>query len=403
VHLPSELLASPVRSHVNRVVVALALVACKGRPEARVFEDAAPRQEAAPSAEWLELARFTKTAATHVIPLPVQTTIPRFDVGGPALANGIAVVSSSQFGFVAVDYRSGQVMWRKPAGLHVAPPLARAGTFVLVGECLQPPELKGEDRLLGCVRVVNATGGDLSYVAIRGHQQDVEAFANEPGPQHLWSAPGDTLLWKRGEQAVRIDALTGAATPAPASAPPLSITYKDRTWAVTQDEAGTLSATQKGKPAWSSKRTFTELIGAVYLPEQVPMVRVSNVGRFGGVAEMSLFDIDATGSLHGTVAFPVPGIGISGHGIDSVGDAALAIQLDRSLDHHFIVGYAANALLMWVYPLPLVQRPDPIGVAVAPDAVVVFHDGDTLTVLPELSAPPTAPGATHPPSENTAP
>lgn len=133
------------------------------------------------------------------------------------------------------------------------------------------------------------------------------------------------------------------------------------------------------------------------------MVRVSNVGRFGGMAEMSLFDIDATGSLHGTVAFPVPGIGINGHGIDSVGDAALAIQLDRSLDHHFIVGYAANALLMWVYPLPVVQRPDPIGIAVAPDAVVVFHDGDTLTVLPELSAPPTAPGATHPPSENTAP
>jgi hypothetical protein len=59
--------------------------------------------------------------------------------------------------------------------------------------------------------------------------------------------------------------------------------------------------------------------------------------------------------------------------------------------------------LMWVYPLPRMQRADPIGLAVAPDAVLVFHDGDTLTVLPELSAPPTAPGATRPPLENPTP
>jgi hypothetical protein len=107
--------------------------------------------------------------------------------------------------------------------------------------------------------------------------------------------------------------------------------------------------------------------------------------------------------MNGQVAFPVPGIGLVGHAIDSIGDVAIAVQLDRSLDHHFIVGYAANALLMWVYPLPRVQRPDPVGLAVAPDAVVAFHDGDTLTILPELSAPPTAPGAARAPSENATP
>jgi hypothetical protein len=58
---------------------------------------------------------------------------------------------------------------------------------------------------------------------------------------------------------------------------------------------------------------------------------------------------------------------------------------------------------MWVYPLPRTPRADPIGVAVAPDAVVVFHDGDTLTVLPELSAPSTAPGAVAQPLENSTP
>jgi hypothetical protein len=56
-----------------------------------------------------------------------------------------------------------------------------------------------------------------------------------------------------------------------------------------------------------------------------------------------------------------------------------------------------------VYALPEQPRADPIGVAVAPDAVIVFHDGDTLTILPELSAPPTAPGAARAPSQNPTP
>jgi hypothetical protein len=99
----------------------------------------------------------------------------------------------------------------------------------------------------------------------------------------------------------------------------------------------------------------------------------------------------------------VPGIGLVGHAIDSVGDVALAVRLDTSLEREYIAGYAANALLVWVYPLPQMKRADPIGAAVAPDAVVVFHDGDTITVLPELSAPPTAPGAVKAPLENATP
>ena len=68
-----------------------------------------------------------------------------------------------------------------------------------------------------------------------------------------------------------------------------------------------------------------------------------------------------------------------------------------------MAGYAANGLVMWWWPLPHRQRADPIGVAIAPEVVVVFHDGDTLSILPELSAPPTAPGAARPALENTTP
>jgi hypothetical protein len=189
----------------------------------------------------------------------------------------------------------------------------------------------------------------------------------------------------------------------PAADPPLEVTYKDRTWSITHRDDGRIAATLRGKPAWQTEQPYTELLGAVYLPEQSPMLRLSSARRYRGQAELSLMDIDATGSMHGQVAFPVPGIGLVGHAIDAVGDVALAVELDASLARDFIAGYAANSLLMWVYPLPRVPRADPIGVAVASDAVLVFHDGDTLTVLPELSAPPTAPGATRPPSENTTP
>ena len=122
-----------------------------------------------------------------------------------------------------------------------------------------------------------------------------------------------------------------------------------------------------------------------------------------GAHEIHLFDVDATGSLHATAARPTPGIALLGWGTSSIGDAAIAVRMDRSIRRDFVVGYAANAMLMWVYPLPEVPRADPVGVAVAPEAVIVFHDGDTVTILPELSAPPTAPGASRAPSENPTP
>ena len=41
------------------------------------------------------------------------------------------------------------------------------------------------------------------------------------------------------------------------------------------------------------------------------------VGPFGGLAEVNVLDIDATGSLHGQAAFPVPGIAVLGaRGVD---------------------------------------------------------------------------------------
>jgi hypothetical protein len=258
-------------------------------------------------------------------------------------------------------------------------------------------------QLLGCVRVVTTTGADQGYVAIHGAVKTVATFAAALGPQRMWATGDRTVTWRRGEAAVSVDLISGVAAPVAATDPPLVVHYKEKTWEITQTEQGVISAREHGHDSWHTGRPYTALLGAVYLPGQSPMVRASNAGAFGGEPELNLFDIDATGSLHGQVAFPVPGIMLLGHAIDSVGDVAIAVRLDRSLERDFIVGYAANALLMWVYPLPKQVRLDPVGVAITSDAVVVFHDGDTLTILPELSAPPTSPGATKAPSENATP
>ncbi|HEY1547119.1 MAG TPA: hypothetical protein VGG28_04840 [Kofleriaceae bacterium] len=392
------------------VIIVIAVAACRGGDHhrrdagavAHVSADA--RSGSGSGSGWPELASFPLIEPERVIALPTQQNTPRFDVGGPVALGGVAVVSSSQFGFVAVDYKTGQLAWSKPAGLHVAPPVTRAGSFLLIGDCFAPPPVPAGQTLLGCARTITPAGTDQGYIAIHGDSKAVDAFAAEPGVQRVWSLGDREVMWRRGELAVIIDPVSGIATPTTPADPPLVVRYKDREWSITHGDDGRITAADgHRKPAWHTERPYTELLGAVYLPEQSPMLRLSNAGHYRGHPELSLMDIDATGSMHGQVAFPVPGIALVAHAIDSIGDVALAVQLDASLDHHFIAGYAANSLLMWVWPLPRVQRADPIGLAVTPDAVLVFHDGDTLTVLPELSAPPTAPGAARAPLENSTP
>jgi hypothetical protein len=383
----------------------LILVACRGKAQPKRDDAAVVARDAgttdANTGPWPELANLPTTEAVRIVALPVKADVPRFTVGGPVLAGGVAIVSSSQFGFIAIDWRAGQIVWSRPAGSRVAPPVVVDGNAVLIGECMNPPDVKADETLLACLRVVTPQGADVAYVAVHGKTKEVEAFAGSAGEQHV-DKNERGIVWRRGESAVAIDLMTGLATPAPAEEPPLVIRYKENTWRIRRTEEGAITA--EGKPAWRTERSYGVLIGGVYIPGQSPLVRVASATRHAGKPEILLLDLDATGSLHGQVSMnPAPGIGVIAHAIDSVGDAALAIRLDTSLERDFIAGYAANGLLMWTYALPRMPRADPIGIAIAHDAVVVFHDGDTFTVLPELSAPPTAPGAVRAPSENATP
>jgi hypothetical protein len=391
------------------VAIAAVMSACKPRhglgtdDAAPAARDAAPRDAAADATAtdaagaWAELAAFPAVDPVRVIALPARPDVPRFDVGGPVIAGDVAIVSSSQLGFTAIDWRRGALVWTRPAGLHVAPPLVAPDGVILIADCTAPVHVT--DTLLGCMRVVTATGIDQSYAAIHGKR--VDAFAGAAGPQEVW-LDGDRVRWRRGDQAVSIDLMTGVATPAAAASQPLHVVYRTHAWDITRTDDHII-ARERGKIAWQTRRAYTAVLGAVYLADFAPMVRIASVAVFGGHPELNLLDLDATGSMHGAVAFPVPAISALGHAIDAVGNTAIALRIDSSLRHDYVVGYAANSLLMYVHRLPEILRADPVGLAVAPDAVLVFHDGDTFTVLPELSAPPTAPGTPRAPSKNPTP
>ncbi|NVB78441.1 MAG: PQQ-like beta-propeller repeat protein, partial [Kofleriaceae bacterium] len=356
--------------------VAAALIcvgACKGKGKAKPKDDAAVALapgDAAQSA-WPEIAKLPNVDPIRVITVPARPTAPRFTVGGPALVGDIAVVASSQFGFAAVDFRRGDLAWTKPAGTHVAPPVILDGNVVLIGDCVNPPNVPDEDALLGCARVVTPTGSDQAYVAIHAKTDKVAAFAGATGSQRVWPDNAGHVVWRRGDQAVSVDLLSGIATPAPATDPPLVVSYKTKTWHVQRTEDGIIKAegTSGGAPSWQTERSYGALVGAVYIPDQSPMIRATGIAGRGPTPEILLFDMDATGSMHGQVSMdPVPGIAVTAHAIDAVGNAALVVRLDKSLQHDYIAGYAANGLLIWTYPLPTVPRPDPIGVAIAHDA-----------------------------------
>jgi hypothetical protein len=401
---------------VRALALLATLAACKSREAedklapalpVEVVRDGGVAADAAPSV-WPELEKLPLEQPLRVITLPAKTNVPRFDVGGPAVLGDLAVVASSQLGFAAVDWRRGTLAWTKPSGPHVAPPVVRDGSFVLIGDCLTPPQVPAANLLLGCLRVVTPAGEDQAYVAIHGKQAAVEAFAEEPGQQRVF-VDGDKLRWVRGEAAVSIDPISGVATPASIEPPPIVVEHGGKRWDIAQED-GKIVARQKGKIAWQTEHEVGTVLGSVWLPDQRPMIRSATISGRYGTPEVRLLDIDATGSLNGTAAWtPVPGIALLGQAISPVGDVALAIRMDKSIKRDYIAAYAANALLIYVYPLPQVMRPDPVGVAIAldaeraPEAVVVFHDGDLVTVLPTVSSPPTAPGAASKPSQNPTP
>lgn len=365
-----------------RLVLCAALVAgCKPHPRGRDEAPAAPAMPAAApatpaasaaSAAWPELAGLPRAAPVREIALPTRTSAPRFDVAGPVIAGGIAVVASSQFGFLGVDYRRGQIAWTRPAGEHVAPPVVVAQGIALLGDCENPPD--GRD-VLGCARVVAPDGTDRGYVAIRGI--GAGAFAAARGPERAWPG-GHGVIWRRGDRAIDIDLASGAALPSDAAEPPIVLADHQ----LARDDDGAIVA----RGAWRTDPAFARLLGVVARPGAAPVARAIDIAAVRGAPAFGLVDLDAAGMPHPAPGPRVPGIAVLDAALASSGAAALAIRIDTSMQRDVVAAYTADGHLAWTAPLPIRPRPDPVGVAIAPDAVLAFFDGDTLAVW----APPPA-------------
>jgi hypothetical protein len=388
----------------HRALAAVALLgalasgaACRDRDRAR--GDQAPRAAAVAVASrpadavadpWPELAGLPRARPVRSIELPVRRDVPRFEVHGPLISAGVAILASSQFGFLGVDWQRGEVLWSKPAGRHVAPPLVLpGGDLALLGDCATPPPT--ELPVLACLRVVTSGGADRSYGAVHGAAELAADLAGG-GPMRTWLIDDERVAWQRGEHVVTVTLASGVATRGAPPPPPLRVRYRDRALEILLEDDGLRARSlERGRPAWRAPGRFAALLGVVPgLPYETPMLRVvrSSTARSGGppsaFAYFDVLDIDALTAAGGQAATPAPGLQLLGTTALPGGTAALAIRLDTSLRRDYVVAYTSSARLAWTYPLPVQLRTDPVGVGIADDAVLVFHDGDTLTVLPPI-------------------
>lgn len=371
------------------------LVACRSRGadvghDAAASEDATrPATDARSAETWAELAELPRARAARVIALPTRADVPRFEVHGPVLADDVAALASSQFGFLGVDVRAGEVRWSKAAGLHVAPPVALAsGDLALIGDCATPPTT--ERPVLGCLRVVTSAGVERAYGAIYGERAVAERMAG-PGAQRAWELSEGRVAWRRGDAVVAVDLATGEATATDAAPAPLLVRYRTRSLEVTLEDGELRArARERGASGWRAPGRFAALLGIVPgLPYEAPMLRVVRASTArrappAPTAYFDLLDLDAMTAAGGQAATPAPGLLLLGTAAGDEAAAALAVRLDTSLRRDYVVTYTSGARLAWVYPLPLQLRTDPVGLAVTRDAVLAFHDGDTLTVLPRI-------------------
>lgn len=347
-------------------MLVLALIACKARPAGVVHDDAAPATrepllDAAPD----PLAAYPQVDALRTLAIP--TTKPRGDEVGPTIAGDLAIVGASGFGFAAIDYARGAVAWTKPAGARLAPPLVHDGNVLLVSDCERYTPVPDGEALLGCLRVVTTTGADVSFVPIHG--KGLDAFAADDGPQALYP----DLRWVRGAHAVTIDVFTGAARTARATPPPIEVVSRGKRFHITQEDGRIVA---RGTVPWRTEHRYTAVTGVV-TTDGAPLLRIVNLGAYGGVPEAHVIDMDATGSLHAAVARPTPAHALLGFATNERTALALRGEID------FVAGYARNARLVYVHALPRGTRTR-VGVAVTDEGVVVFHDGDRITVLPEI-------------------
>lgn len=379
-----------------RVVVAALLIAgCHGKatpaakPAPRDAATAVAVQDAAPDV-WPELADLPVVEPVAEFAVPIAPKVPRRSLVGPVVLGDVAVVGSSQIGFAALDWHTGAVVWRRTTGSRVAPPLVHGDGVLVVGDCEHAAIPRTGEAIAGCWWVVAGDGSDLAAGHFAGPEPVVAPFLAATGDAALTPVDDHRIVWTRGDAALEVDLDTDRAAATHAHPPAAIARYKNREFDIAIDPAsGALVAHDPtGAEQWRVLTKFAAIVGV--LPGEsyeAPMVRVVNLHGASGKGFVDVIDIDATGSTRGQAGTIVPGVALLGHAfLPTPGDTALAIALDAAGDRAYIAAHDGRGNLAWVSPLAEGPRADPVGLAFTDDrSVLVFHDGDRLTVLPPVA------------------
>ncbi|MEZ4366276.1 MAG: hypothetical protein R2939_08295 [Kofleriaceae bacterium] len=371
-------------------LASLALAGCKGERAALpppptptpTSTDAAPPPP--PVDPWPELAELPGVEPSRRLTLPTDGRRPRLSVVGPVVVGEVAVVGGSQLGFTAIELGSGELRWTLPTGLRAVTPLRWGDELLLVDDCAEAPTVIATDRVLGCYRIVSADGAVVAAGTVVGARGDIDVFAGARGDSFLVAdgAPG-VVRWQRGDAAVTFAVDDGRARASAARPRTVRATWRERSWDLGLEDEVLVARAPDGAVAWRIDATTAAVLGVIPAAgHEAPMVRVARIGGLSGRGMVGVLDVDATGSRHGQAAFPLPGISILASAMADDGTTALATRVDASLSRDVVALLDRRGAVAWVWPLPHREHVEPLGVAVADEVVLVFHDGDQLTWLP---------------------
>jgi hypothetical protein len=385
------------------IAAALLLVGCSSKAGERPRGDEeAGTSDARPEPlpPWPDLSAYPLTTPVRQVTLPRRERIPAVAVVGPTpWGADLMVVGGSQLGVVAVEPSTGIEVFRKPAGLHLAPPLTLdPDAMLIIGDCSPQPLVPVADRVLGCARVLERDGREQHAVPIVGDGAALAAFAEARGDERLErisSATVETLLrWTRGSAAVTINLADGRAAPAPAAPSTLHVPTVDGHRTVQLAGTALIAAGATASEGWTiDPSPLTQLIGVVpSTRHEASMLRGVRLGGPHGPGMLGIIDLEPMRGANLAAAAPIPGISLLASAMAADGTTALAIRLDASLAHDLVALFDRAASLLWVWPLPTRPHVDPTGLAFVGDLLVVFHDGGTLSMLrgpaPSLDATP---------------
>ncbi len=257
---------------------------------------------------------------------------------GPLVMAGVAIVASSSIGFVGVRVSDGEVLWRQRGEERPEAPEQHGELAWLIGQCiylvpeLPPPPERG---VRGCVTIVEPKSGAIEL------RQWLEGDPPVP-PMGLPTT------------AIELDGKTVRAA--------------DETLLV--DE----------RPVQLSGRFAT--VPGTLAPGPRPQTVIA-VDQRGGIGPV-IVDLSIASIVH--AGDRVPAVQVLSAATGAAGDMALALRLDGSLMNDEVAYFDAKGALIWRWPLPRPQKPrlEPVGLALVPDGVVVFWEGNRLAKLPTV-------------------